>query len=350
MPVARIRGFSVETFEAPLKRPFVTAAGRKTSSVNVGLTLRLSGGASGYGEASSSLALAHLRPQRLARTISSLARAAVGADAGDWAGLAEQAWKRFPEARPAVAAFECALVSGLCASRGLSMRSFFGGRLRGAVTDVTLSAVGPDETFAHAREAARDGFRALKVKVGGEGGLAADLARVAAARRAAPRATLLLDGNQGLTPASSLKLVEAALKSGAVELLEQPVAKTDLKGLAFVAKRCPVPVAADEACATPADSVKLIDAGAATALNVKVAKSGLSRALAIAAVARAAGLPLMIGCMTETARGLDASVGLALGCGFFRWLDLDCDYLLAPGPRNASRTWERKGPAIRALA
>mgnify|MGYP003343778120 CR=1 FL=1 len=43
-------------------------------------------------------------------------------------------------------------------------------------------------------------------------------------------------------------------------------------------------------------------------------------------MARAAGLELMIGCMSETAAGLDASVALAMGTGFFRHLDLSGEY------------------------
>ena len=45
-----LSGAAAAAFEPPLKRPFVTAQGRKTSTVNVGLTLRLKGGAQGYGE------------------------------------------------------------------------------------------------------------------------------------------------------------------------------------------------------------------------------------------------------------------------------------------------------------
>ncbi|HEX4048087.1 MAG TPA: enolase C-terminal domain-like protein, partial [Elusimicrobiota bacterium] len=88
----------------------------------------------------------------------------------------------------------------------------------------------------------------------------------------------------------------------------------------------------------------------ATAINVKLAKSGLSRGLEIAAVARAAGVPLMIGCMAETARGLSASVHFALGTGFFRFVDLDSDVLLAQPPAaRLAAGWARRGPAISLL-
>ena len=134
------------------------------------------------------------------------------------------------------------------------------------------------------------------------------------------------------------------MKTGApVELFEQPTPKADLSALAFVAKRCPVPVAADESAATPADAARAADAGV-TAINVKLAKSGISRSLEIAAVARAAGLPLMIGCMAETAPGLAASVHLALGTGFFTWCDLDSDMLLVEDAESRRRAgWTRRG-------
>jgi L-alanine-DL-glutamate epimerase-like enolase superfamily enzyme len=135
-----------------------------------------------------------------------------------------------------------------------------------------------------------------------------------------------------------------------VDLLEQPVGKDDLKGMLFVSKRASVPVAADESVATPEQAARILELGAATAINIKLAKSGLSRGLEIAAVARAAKVPLMIGCMAETARGLSASVHFALGTGFFQFADLDSDVLLIE-PESARRSagWERRGPEISLL-
>ena len=171
-----------------------------------------------------------------------------------------------------------------------------------------------------------------------------DLARVRAVRRACPRARVLLDGNQGFSPAGALRLVEACLKEGPVELLEQPLPKDRLKLMPALARRCPVPIALDESVSTPEDAVRAVDLGACAAFNIKVAKSGLLRSLRIAAVARAAGLRLMIGCMMETAAGLDASVALAMGTGCFDFVDLDSDHLLVAGGRPAR--FKRRGPRL----
>jgi len=345
-----LRRARVEIVETPLKRPFVTALGRRTHTTNVGLTVTLAGGAEGYGEASTSLAMKRLTAPALRRVLERLARRARGADARDWRGLVDDAWARAADFPPAVAAFEAALLSALAAEAGVPLASFFGGAARALTTDLTISAWDDAElTREAAAEAARDGFATLKVKVGGT--LAADLARVRAVREGAPKARLLLDGNQGLTPRGALALLDAVRKIGAtVDLLEQPVRKDDLAGLAFVAARAGVPVAADEAVATPAQAARALELGAATAINVKLAKSGIARGLEIAAVARAAGAPLMIGCMAETARGLAASVHLALGAGFFRFADLDSDVLLAETAQaGRGAGWVRRGP-VAALA
>jgi L-alanine-DL-glutamate epimerase-like enolase superfamily enzyme len=346
-----LRRARVVIARTPLKRPFVTALGSRTHTTNVGLTLRLSGGAEGYGEASTSLAMKHLTAPALARVLSRLAKRAVGRDARDWKALVEEAWERAADFSPAVAAFEAALLAALAAEAGVPLACWFGGAAaRPLETDLTLSAWNDAAlTRGAAAEAARNGFKVLKIKVGGK--FADDLARVRAARAGAPKARLLLDGNQGLTASGALKLLDAVLNDGArVDLLEQPVRKDDLKGMAFVSKRASVPVAADESVATPAQAVRVLELGAATAINIKLAKSGVSRALEIAAVARAAKVPLMIGCMAETARGLSASVHMALGTGFFRFVDLDSDVLLAESAAaRRAAGWVRRGAEISLL-
>lgn len=344
MKAETIRGCAVETFTTPLKRPFVTSLGRKTHTVNVGITLRLSGGATGYGEASSSLALAHLKPARLRRCLESLGHWSKGRDARAHRALIETAWRRCGPVSPAAAAFECALLEAVAASRGLSLSQWFGGKLAKLETDITLSAwENPADTEEAAREAALEGFRIFKIKVGGD--QAVNLARVRAALRARPKAPLILDGNQGMTPDGALRLVESCMKAGSnVRLLEQPLPTADYKMMRALSRRCPVPIALDESCRTPQDAARIATDEAAKAVNIKVAKSGLLRSLEIAAVARAAGLELMIGCMTETGGGLSASVHFALGTGFFKHIDLDADHLLSGVQRR--RGWVRSGPEL----
>ncbi|MDE2038662.1 MAG: hypothetical protein KGO96_10975 [Elusimicrobia bacterium] len=343
-----IKSVRVEPFTAVLKRPFVTALGRKTVSPNVGVILTLSDGAAGYGEASASLALKHLSQGALAKALHGAAAWARGRNASCPGLLIEEIWRRLEGANPAAAAFEAALLSACARSRGLPLRALFGGGIGGGglelESDITISACGPKETMEAARRSAAEGFCIFKVKVGGR--LQDDLERVRLVRRARPGARIRLDGNQGLTPTGALRLVEACLRDGPVELLEQPLAKGQWRPLPALSRRCPVPIALDESVSSPEDAVRAAELGACGAINVKAAKSGLLRSLSIIAVARAAGLKLMIGCMAETAAGLSASVALALGTQAFDFIDLDSDHLLLS--TRPARDWSRRGPKIAA--
>ncbi|MDE2290942.1 MAG: dipeptide epimerase, partial [Elusimicrobia bacterium] len=123
-----------------------------------------------------------------------------------------------------------------------------------------------------------------------------------------------------------------------------PVPAGDLAGLAWVTRRAPVPVAADESVQGPEDARRVLEAGAASVVNVKVAKMGLQGALETVAVARAAKAGLMAGCMQESALGLAPSVGLAMGTGAFSFVDLDSDWLLADGQPQGD--FMRRGPLL----
>ena len=140
MKATAVRSFSVRVFDTPLKRPFVTALGRKTATRNVGFTVALADGTLGYGEASASLALAHLAPDRLARTLSALGRRVRGEDAAQPRGLVEDAWRRHGREGPAASAFECALLDAWTRSQGLTLAAWLGGRLAAAQSDITISA------------------------------------------------------------------------------------------------------------------------------------------------------------------------------------------------------------------
>lgn len=129
-----------------------------------------------------------------------------------------------------------------------------------------------------------------------------------------------------------------------MEALEQPLGQGDLEGMKRLSRDCPVPLIADESARSLREAERVLGSGAAAALNIKVAKTGLAESLEIVALARAAGAPLMIGCMQETSLGLSPSIHLACGTGAFRWTDLDSDVLLAE-PRPEGR-YRREGPRV----
>ncbi|MFC1680132.1 enolase C-terminal domain-like protein, partial [Elusimicrobiota bacterium] len=214
----------VDLVTVPLKRPFITALGRKDATTNAVVRLRLRGGAEGMGEASGSVVMADHRPPRLARVLRGLVRRFRGADVRRLGPLTAEAWRRARATPAAAAAFECALTEALLSALGVTMSAWFGGARDRVETDLTISAGHAKDTADAAGSAAKEGFRKLKVKVGSGGGTR-DIERVRAAdrhgRRGRARPEVVLDGNQGLTERSALRLVEGCLKRGIrVVLLE----------------------------------------------------------------------------------------------------------------------------------
>jgi L-Ala-D/L-Glu epimerase len=143
------------------------------------------------------------------------------------------------------------------------------------------------EYEARARALAR--YEWIKIKVSDDKPLEA----VAAVRRGAPTAHLVVDANQAWS-VETLQKLAPALAQLRVDLLEQPVRVTDDAPLARL--DLPVPVCADEPANTVEDLPRLVDRY--DFVNIKLDKSGgLTAALDLAHAARAAGMRLMVGCM-----------------------------------------------------
>jgi L-alanine-DL-glutamate epimerase-like enolase superfamily enzyme len=187
---------------------------------------------------------------------------------------------------------------------------------RPLVTAYTLSLGTPESMEAAARAAADRPL--LKVKLGGEG----DDARIAAVRRGAPLARLIVDANEAW-PAASFDLLMRACRDARVELIEQPlpVGADDL----LRERERLVPVCADESLHSAEDCALLADRY--DAVNIKLDKTGgLTEGFGVLAAARANGLSVMVGCMVGTSLAMAPAMLLAQQADF---VDLDGPLLLA---------------------
>src|SRR5262249_45139791 len=140
-------------------------------------------------------------------------------------------------------------------------------------TDITLPISDPERMSATANAHRKAGFTTFKVKVGRD--WRADLASLRAVATAIPDARFRLDANAGFAARDALALLDAALGAGVtVECYEQPCAADDLTGMAEVAAHSAVPVVADESFRSAGDLDRIVDARAAQAVNLKLAKLG----------------------------------------------------------------------------
>ena len=132
-----------------------------------------------------------------------------------------------------------------------------------------------------------------------------------------------------------------------VQLVEQPVGRRDLLGLAHVRRHVETPVMADESVFDLDDLVELVRHDAADLVNVKIAKAGgLTPALELARVAQAHGLGVSVGCMLESAVGVSAAAVLAAQVDCDVAPDLDGAWWLAPGAPYADRVAYADGQVV----
>jgi L-alanine-DL-glutamate epimerase-like enolase superfamily enzyme len=206
---------------------------------------------------------------------------------------------------------------------GLPLHRLLGSVRTRLLTSATLGI--EDDITASLQRARRyvaDGFRILKIKVGED--WEAD-ARLVAALRDAFGAGLVIraDANQGYDESSAVRFLRAVESSG-LELLEQPTPSSDLDALRRLRAASTIPIMADESVVTEEDAARLLAAGAADLLNVKLMKAGgVLAALAIGRRATTAGVGVMIGCNDESRISIAAGLHAALASPAAERADLD---------------------------
>jgi len=241
------------------------------------------------------------------------------------AGLHRSALQAALPAGAARNALDCALVDLEAKQSGKRGWTLLGREEpRPCTTAYTISLGAPDAMAAAAEAAARRPL--LKIKLGGEG----DEARIAAVRRAAPKAELIVDANESWS-ASNLEPNLVACAEAGVTLVEQPLPAGQDMLLAKI--RRPIPVCADESV----HDRKSLDGlrERYDAVNIKLDKTGgLTEALAMADAARGAGFDIMVGCMVATSLSMAPAMLLT---PLARFVDLDGPLLLARDRDHALR-------------
>jgi L-alanine-DL-glutamate epimerase-like enolase superfamily enzyme len=182
------------------------------------------------------------------------------------------------------------------------------------VTSFTIGIDTPEVVRQKTREAAP--YKIIKVKLGRDP--ATDRALIEAIREVTDR-PITVDANQGWPDRTdALRMIEWLATRG-VLFIEQPMPKENPADTAWLRERSPLPLIADESVQRLPDVRRAL--GVFDGINIKLMKcTGLREAHQMITVARALGLKVMLGCMTETSCAISAAAQLS---PLVDWADLD---------------------------
>jgi L-alanine-DL-glutamate epimerase-like enolase superfamily enzyme len=157
-------------------------------------------------------------------------------------------------------------------------------------------------------------FKVLKVKLGRDNDK-----EMIETIRSVTNTPITSDANQGWKDKQQALDMILWLKEKNVVMVEQPMPKTQIDDLAWLTERSPLPIIGDEGVQRLADVKKAH--GVYHGINIKLMKcTGMREAHKMIVLARALGMKVMLGCMTETSCAISAASHLS---PMVDWADLD---------------------------
>ncbi|UCF08731.1 MAG: dipeptide epimerase [Thermoplasmata archaeon] len=321
-----IRSLEYQLIRSERKEPFFIATGSSNVAHNIIVKIKTDEGM-GIGSACPNSVTGETA-ESIAGVFKILSQALIGKDAGD-IELTNTEMDALIKGNPsAKAGIDIALWDLKGKVEGVPVSELLGGGGRQRMlTDMTIGIMGTEETVEHALLHIKEGFKALKVKIGLD--KERDIETIKSVREAVGEDIIVrVDANQGYDVRSAIEVIRA-IEPYDIEQIEQPVAWDDLEGLKEVKESSSIPITADEAVKTKEDALKVVENNCADKINIKLMKcGGITKALEINKIAGQNGLDTMIGCMSENVVSIAAGLHFALSQENVKYADLDSHFAL----------------------
>lgn len=332
----KITGIEAWPVKMRLREPYTISYQTIESTTNVFLRLETSRGIVGFGCAAPDKDITGETTESVLTGLNEIAAENLkGSDPLRTAMLLERLKRALGDSSAALAAVDMALYDILGKTARLPVWKLLGGFRDRIKTSMTIGILPEKETVARARDFIDQGFQCLKLKGGRD--VESDIERVLKVREAVgDRIELRFDANQGFSVEQSLHFVEKTRKAK-LELIEQPTPGAEPALLGRVTQGVPIPVMADESLMSLLDVFRLARKNWIDMVNIKLMKAGgISEAVQINSVAKAAGLESMVGCMDESALAISAGLHFALARPNVVYADLDGHLDLIEDPTSGA--------------
>lgn len=304
-------------YELKLRHTFTVASYSRKTTPDVQVELSYDG-VTGYGEAS--------MPQYLGQSVASVSAFLSKVDLSNFTDpfqmedILSYVDSLSPGDTAAKAAVDIALHDLVGKMLGAPWYKIWG--LNAQKTPSTTFTIGIDtpEVVRQKTEECAAKFNILKVKLGRDNDK--DMINTI---RSVTNLPIAVDVNQGWKDKYKALDMIQWLKEKGIVMVEQPMPKEQQKDIAWLTSHSPLPIFADEAIQRLADIRKVEDAY--TGINIKLMKcTGMREAWKMLNYARARGLKVMVGCMTETSCAVSAAAQLSPAVDF---ADLDGNLLIS---------------------
>lgn len=318
----RITDIKAEKFPLKLLKPFQVAIGLITEIDTVIIRVDTDEGISGFGEGAGISFVTGETSDTIMMTLEALKPQLIGQNPfsiDHIHKLMDYAFVRNPSPK---AAIDIALYDIMAKAAEQPLYAYLGGVKRTIETDLTIGIARPEIMAEEGKAIVARGFKHLKVKGGLD--LEDDIEAIRLIRQAVgPDIHIKVDANQGYNVIECLEFMRRVRDYG-VSFVEQPTPYWDVDGLARIRNLGALPVMADESLMQVQDAVRLIKQDAVDMMNIKLMKcGGLYRGLQINAIAEAANLPTMLGCMLESPVSIMAAAHMMSACPNIAYADLD---------------------------
>ncbi len=297
----------------PYKRPFAIAGGETTVCEHAIVKITTDDGTIGLGEAATMPSYSDETHTDVETVLKEkLIPAVIGFNPLDINSIMDLLDRTVIGSNFAKAAIDLALHDIIGKITNQPVYVLLGGKYREKIPLAWAIGIGDIEEVAYeAAEYVQKGYQTIKIKIGNDP--TRDIEAVKEVRNAiGDDVKFRVDANQGYSYDTAIETL-SKMEKYSLELIEQPLPRSDIDGMAKLCEKLDTPIMADESMFDKRDAFELMKHKAADIINIKIMKPcGLRGSRAVPDIASAAGIPCLVGSMVEMGIGTSAGLHFAI--------------------------------------